>query len=81
MAILLRAAAPIATLSTNGRFIKAPIATLSRPASYDGRGRDNPQIWPSEARSAVAPHKQFINGWLATVLIEAGPDGQFIKAA
>ena len=33
------------------------------------------------ARSAIAPHKQFINSRPATVLIEAGPDGQFIKAS
>ena len=55
------------------------MASLSRPAPT---GRADPYIQLSEARSAIAPHKQFINGRPATDLIEAGPDsnGRFIKA-
>ena len=49
------------------------MASLSRPALI---GRADPYIWLSEARSAIAPHKQFINGRPATDLIKAGPDGK-----
>ena len=53
------------------------MAFFSKPAPT---GRADLQIWPSEAQSAIAPCKQFINGRRpATVLIEAGPDGNFIK--
>ena len=53
------------------------LASLTRQLQPEG---PTPKIWPSEAQSAIAPHKQFINGRPQSS-IEAGPDGKFIKAS
>ena len=50
------------------------MANLSRAAPT---GRANPR----RLDPAIAPRKQFINGRPATDLIEASPDGKFVKAS
>ena len=71
--------APMASLSRpapNGNFIKGFSQFIKASSNQKGR----PKTWPSEAQSAIAPHKQFINGRPQSS-IEAGPDGKFIKAS
>ena len=61
----------------NGNFFKGFGQIVKASSNQKGRP---PKIWPSEAQSAIAPHKQFINGRPQSS-IEAGPDGKFIKAS
>ena len=61
----------------NGHFIKGFGQFVKASSNQKGRP---PKIWPSEVESAIAPHKQFINGRPQSS-IEAGPDGKFIKAS
>ena len=60
----------------NGHFIKG----FSQSVKASSNQKSRPKIWPSEAQSAIAPRKQFINGRPQSS-IEAGPDGKFIKAS
>ena len=74
----IKASGPMAALSR-----PAPMAVLSRPAPMAALSRD--AQWPVYQGQpldlafggppAIAPHKQFISGRPATVLIKAGPDG------
>ena len=63
----------------NGHFIKRFGQFVKASSNQKGR----PKIWPSEAQSAIPPHKQFFNGRSLqsrpAPMSRPAPNGHFIK--